>query len=345
MPRSMAAGPNVSRVPVGLSASEYRLTNWDRPSPALDAACSARRLVVRPRRPSVAASEGLLRATAGIPIFQFLTRGLPLPALGSYTTAMRHELAAIHIQRHEFWLARGAVAVAIVLQVPLFLVETGIPPILEWLAFSIEIILLVVLSITTRKNQIRAREAETDEHWHIVANSQRRIRALALILTAIITLVNLISLFELIESLAQRGDSMDLLLHALNIWGTNVIVFAVWFWELDRGGPATRWLANSPSPDFLFTQMTLGAPHRDTPFSPGFVDYLFLAFTNATAFSPADTLPLSKRAKILMMVEAMISLLTLALVAARAVNLLGESRPSPPHDLPARYSPGRFLLY
>ena len=91
--------------------------------------------------------------------------------------------------------------------------------------------------------------------------------------------------------------------------------------------------------------MTLGAPHRDTPFSPGFVDYLFLAFTNATAFSPADTLPLSKRAKILMMVEAMISLLTLALVAARAVNLLGESRPSPPHDLPARYSPGRFLLY
>jgi uncharacterized membrane protein len=234
---------------------------------------------------------------------------------------MRHALVAIHIQRHDFWLARGAVAVAIALQVPLFVVE--IRPIPGWLAFSIEIILLVLLSITTRKNQIRAREARTDEHWHIVARNQRLVRALALILTAFITLVNLISLFELIESLAQPGDSMALLLHALNIWGTNVIVFALWFWELDRGGPATRWLANSPSPDFLFTQMTL-PPQGDTSFSPSFVDYLFLAFTTATALSPADTQPLSKRAKLLMMFEAMISLLTMALVAARAVNLLGE---------------------
>ena len=84
-------------------------------------------------------------------------------------------------------------------------------------------------------------------------------------------------------------------------------------------GPAIRSLKASETADFLFPQMTMS----DAPkFTPGFVDYLFLSFTNATAFSPTDTLPLTHRAKLLMMVEAIISLLTVALVAARAVNIL-----------------------
>ena len=102
---------------------------------------------------------------------------------------------------------------------------------------------------------------------------------------------------------------------------TNVIVFALWFWSTDRGGPPTCGLVKLAKADFLFAQMTLNDRElRD--WLPGFVDYFFLAFTNATAFSPTDTLPLSQRAKLLMMAEAMISLLTIALVAARAVNIL-----------------------
>ncbi|RUW66408.1 hypothetical protein EOA31_31335, partial [Mesorhizobium sp. M4B.F.Ca.ET.049.02.1.2] len=100
-----------------------------------------------------------------------------------------------------------------------------------------------------------------------------------------------------------------------------VIVFSLWFWSTDRGGPPTCGLVKRAQADFLFPQMTL--PDREIRgWLPGFVDYAFLAFTNATAFSPTDTLPLTQRAKLLMMAEALISLLTIALVAARAVNIL-----------------------
>lgn len=94
----------------------------------------------------------------------------------------------------------------------------------------------------------------------------------------------------------------------------------LWYWTLDRGGPAARGLTRHSRPDFLFAQMTI--EQGDESWSPGFIDYLFLAFTNATAFSPTDTLPLSGRAKLLMMAQSGISLLTIALVAARAVNIL-----------------------
>lgn len=103
-------------------------------------------------------------------------------------------------------------------------------------------------------------------------------------------------------------------------WFTNVVLFALWFWNVDRGGPAARGLV-AGSNDFLFPQMLQGCP-ADPHWLPGFIDYLYLSFTNATAFSPSDTLPLSARGKLLMMGEVSISLLTIALVAARAVNIL-----------------------
>ena len=99
------------------------------------------------------------------------------------------------------------------------------------------------------------------------------------------------------------------------------IAFALWFWSLDRQGPASQSVDEHGPPDFLFSAMLRDAGSK-AGWRPGFVDYLYLAFTNATALSPADTLPLTGRAKLLMMLEACISLLTIAIVAARAVNIL-----------------------
>lgn len=113
-----------------------------------------------------------------------------------------------------------------------------------------------------------------------------------------------------------------LLLDALNIWATNVIGFAFWYWELDRGGPSMdRTIHHTPS-EFLFPQMQIASDHPAASQHPEFADYLFLSFNTCTAFSPTDTLPLTARMKLLMMLEALISLLTIALVAARAVNIL-----------------------
>jgi len=95
----------------------------------------------------------------------------------------------------------------------------------------------------------------------------------------------------------------------------------LWFWALDRGGPAGAF-GQKRGKDFLFTQQQTCEPARFPNWSAGFIDYLFLAFTNATAFSPADTFPLIVRAKLLMMAESGISLVTIALVASRAVGIL-----------------------
>jgi uncharacterized membrane protein len=98
-------------------------------------------------------------------------------------------------------------------------------------------------------------------------------------------------------------------------------VFALWYWELDRGGPEARRTKKHPEPDFLFPQMmTPGC--SIVGWTPGFVDYLYVAFTNATAFSPTDTMPLTPFAKSLMLVQSIVSLATITLVAARAVNIL-----------------------
>ena len=113
----------------------------------------------------------------------------------------------------------------------------------------------------------------------------------------------------------------ELIFAAMQIWMTNVIVFGLWYWELDRGGPSARCRTSHREPDFLFPQMSTPAA-APPDWAPMFVDYLYVAFTNATAFSPTDTLPLTTWAKVLMAVQALASLLTVALVAGRAVNIL-----------------------
>ena len=111
----------------------------------------------------------------------------------------------------------------------------------------------------------------------------------------------------------------SLLREAALLWASNVLVFALWYWELDGGGPLQRQLRGQQDGDFLFPQQASGNP---SGWVPHFVDYLFLAFTGATAFSPTDTLPLSRLAKVLMILEALISLVILVVLAARAVNIL-----------------------
>ncbi len=141
---------------------------------------------------------------------------------------------------------------------------------------------------------------------------------------ALVTAANFTALGLLVHLLLERNTAAgrDLIIAAGQIWLTNVAVFALWFWEVDRGGPHVRTKSEQQAPDFLFPQMTVPElPLGD--WRPGFMDYLYVAFTNASAFSPTDAMPLSVRVKSLMLVEAMASFLTVGLIAARAVNILG----------------------
>jgi hypothetical protein len=221
----------------------------------------------------------------------------------------------------DFWLARGAVLVIVALQIGM-VNDLTIGP--RWLAPCLELALLIPLSIVTAWTQRRARKASTDNQWSLVGRDRKILRRLAIALTALVTLMNFGALARLIAAIlaGQAGSGRTLLLDAINIWVTNVIIFGLWFWALDRGSPTASWLQPEQKRDFLFTQQMAADPERFADWSPGFIDYLFLAFTNATAFSPADTFPLTVRAKLLMMAESAISLATIALVASRAVGIL-----------------------
>ncbi len=152
-------------------------------------------------------------------------------------------------------------------------------------------------------------------------------QVLGYILLGLITSAMLWSLWLLVRSLPRHQLSPGILLRsAAALWVTNILVFASWYWRLDAGGPHARNAREKhASGDFLFPQMTI-APQTGKPvdqgWTPGFVDYLFLAFNTSTAFSPTDSPVLSRWAKALMMTQSSISLSTLALLAARAVNIL-----------------------
>jgi hypothetical protein len=105
------------------------------------------------------------------------------------------------------------------------------------------------------------------------------------------------------------------------LWGTNVLLFAVWYWEMDRGGPVTRFRHPDMLPDFQFPQME-NPELAPKGWRPGFLDYLYTSLTNATAFSPTDTMPLTQTAKAVMGVQGVAALVTVGLVVARAVNIL-----------------------
>jgi len=178
-----------------------------------------------------------------------------------------------------------------------------------WLVPILELSILLPLSISAPRR---------------IPQEGRLQQILAIVLIAVVNVANLGSLARLVNMLVWHGKELagsELLFSALRIWLTNVIVFALWYWEIDRGGPDQRAHAKHGCPDFLFPQMsTPGCSRLD--WCPGFIDYFYLAFTNATAFSPTDAMPLTPQAKMLMLAQSAISLVTITLVAARAVNIL-----------------------
>jgi hypothetical protein len=148
-----------------------------------------------------------------------------------------------------------------------------------------------------------------------------------MVATVLITLFALLWLCLLVVIVFQHSfvEAPDtLLLSAATLWFTNVLVFTLWYWLLDAGGPHKRERREGhPDGAFLFPQMTLSKATGNGPaWSPRFVDYLFLAFNTSTALSPTDTAVLSRPAKVAMMVQAVISLAIIVLLAAYAVNKL-----------------------
>jgi hypothetical protein len=180
----------------------------------------------------------------------------------------------------------------------------------DWLLLAIIVALLIPIEIGRR------------------TGNKRLAYILGHIANGIVTLDMIWSLGLLIAALpAHREPPRDLLFSAAALWITNILVFAGWYWRLDAGGPGMRELHGAHTDGaFLFPQMTLDAESRRTMgeenWSPGFVDYLFLAFNTSTAFSPTDVPVLSRWAKLLMMLQSLISLATIALLAARAINIL-----------------------
>jgi hypothetical protein len=148
-------------------------------------------------------------------------------------------------------------------------------------------------------------------------------RHLSLSLTGLVSATNTFSLVLLCHYLLQGrpANGRELIGAGMVLWVTNVLLFAVWYWQLDRGGPFTRITHPEALPDFLFVQMT-ERQFAPPGWEPRLTDYLYTSFTNATAFSPTDTMPLTPIAKWLMTVQSLTALVTIGLVVARAVNIL-----------------------
>ncbi|MFI2753725.1 hypothetical protein ACGIF2_09850 [Cellulomonas sp. P22] len=150
------------------------------------------------------------------------------------------------------------------------------------------------------------------------------LRVAGLVLIALVSLANGFAAARLVELLVTGSHGrtgVSVLGAGASVYLTNILVFALWYWELDRGGPASRAAGTRPFPDFLFPQMA--TPHvADPHWEPAFLDYLYVSFTNAAAFSPTDAMPLTRWAKLIMMLQSVIALVTVALVVARAVNIL-----------------------
>jgi hypothetical protein len=205
------------------------------------------------------------------------------------------------------WQVAVAVAVAVALQYPLPGRLVLLHPV--WLLPTLQGLLLIALVMANPRR---------------INIESRAIRLLGLTLAALLSLANAWSVVRLVVGLVQgtAGNSAgSLLITGGTIWLINLIVFGLWYWEFDRGGPVARACGGRTYPDFQFVQMA--SPQLAPPdWEPTFGDYLYLSFTNATAFSPTDTMPLSRWAKMGMTAQAAVSIVTLALVVARAVNIL-----------------------
>lgn len=207
--------------------------------------------------------------------------------------------------REKRWVALLAVVVAIAIQ--LVLPERfSLGP--RWMLPGVEAVIAVGLLIA---NPFK------------LAPDGPAVRRAGLVLVAVMSIGNGVSAVLLIAELLHGevpGGAPALLANGSAVYATNIIAFALWYWELDRGGTMARANGEREHPDFLFPQMT-DASYAPKGWQPKFLDYLYVSFTNATAFSPTDTLPLTTWAKMLMLVQSAVALVTVALVIARAVNI------------------------
>ena len=206
------------------------------------------------------------------------------------------------------WPVSVTVIVAIVLQI-LLPDQLSLHPLPPWLIPALEGALLVGLAIS---NPVRM------EH------RSRFVRWASLVLTFLVTATNATSAVLLVRQIltGHAGNHAGpLLASGAAIWVTIVIAFALWYWEFDRGGTVHRAHGTYQYLDFLFPQMTIN-DLVPPDWEPQFVDYLYLSFTNATAFSPTDVMPWARWAKLTMLVQSAVSLALAALVIARAINIL-----------------------
>ena len=218
------------------------------------------------------------------------------------------ELGNSVTRRDSVWAAQLIVAFAIALDLALPDKLTIGP---FWLLPAVEATLLFGLVGASPRTRLR------HSPWR---------RRMALALIALVSLVNVVSVILLIHYLLHGGKAggRSLIFSGIALWGTNVLLFGIWYWELDRGGPLARAQATGAAPDFLFPQMSDAAHLVRPDWMPGLIDYLYVSLTNSAAFSPTDTMPLSASAKLLMGAQSLVSILIVLLVVARAVNILGS---------------------
>ncbi len=217
-----------------------------------------------------------------------------------------HHVRKLFLKTHDpLWHMHLGVVAVIGLQL---LTNTSFLPVHKgWLVAAESLLLILLVALTT-------------EGYHQVSQARRNI---AVFLISIIAIINIISLATLLNAL-WFGDTTisgrSLLLNGMVIYFTNILAFALWYWELDGNGPDSR-TAGQARRDFLFPQM-VHSHYAGDYWLPGFVDYLYLSTTNVTNFAPADSQPLTHRAKILMMLQSLVAVVTVVLVLARAISIL-----------------------
>ena len=213
------------------------------------------------------------------------------------------------------WEAAPAVGVIIGLQIALAVVSQNqgwMLWVFPWWIWLVAIVPELVLLVSLAWDSMRSRLERIGHR-----------RTASVMLLAVVSVANAMGLIALIGSIVNGHEHSggELLMKAAVVWTTNVIVFGLWFWALDRGGPRRRILPDPPPPDFQFPQME--NPSLAQPgWYPRLEDYIYVSFTNAFAFSPTDAMPLTRPAKRLMLIESIVSVATVVLVFGRAVNIL-----------------------
>ncbi|HSW77603.1 MAG TPA: hypothetical protein VLG36_02295 [Candidatus Chromulinivoraceae bacterium] len=220
-------------------------------------------------------------------------------------------LDTLHIRKYfrrthdPIWQLQLGVVFVIALQ---YFTDSSFLPYDKFLVIALEAVLMIALAIVTT------------DGYHDVSRPRR---TLAVVLVGIIAAINIFSLIFLVRALLIGGTRLpgvELLANGFTIYTTNIFMFAMLYWEMDGGGPERR-VRNEKQRDFLFPQM-IHHYFGDEHWLPGFVDYLYLSTTNVTNFASADTVPLTHRSKLLMMIQAFVSVVAVVLVAAHAISIL-----------------------